>query len=290
MSARRPQLLATAAATAAMAAATLTVTAPAPASAAPATTTYECSIPDLGDVDVPVTVDVTNLPTRLPVAVAVPAATWDVRANLRFDELTTAYLASRTDDVIAEIGDLGPLLGDKAVPVALASGVAAVPLAAGLDVPMVGTNGEFTPRYWADDLPLELPEAFTLDLYDGDHALLFSVDCEWWEGDLGVVGEISVVKQTSSMTRKLLKKPVKSTKRAKLLVTVTSETTEAAQGEVMATLGERNLVVGALTDGRITLKLPRLAVGKHRVTLTYLGSKLVDKTTRMVTVKVVAPK
>jgi hypothetical protein len=289
MSQRRPQLLATAVATAAMAAGTLVVTAPAPASAAPATTTYACSFPELGEVDVPVTVDVTNLPTRLPVAVAVPAAAWDVRANLRFDELTTAYLATRTDEVIAEVGELGPLLGDDPVPVALTSGVAAVPLAAGFDVPMAGTNGEFTPRFWAEDLPLELPEAFTLDLYDGDHAPLLSADCEWWEGDLGVIGEVSVVKQTSSMTRKLLKKPVKTTKRAKLLVTVTSETTDAAQGDVMASLGERNLVLGALTAGRVTLKLPKLPAGKHRVTLTYLGSKFVDKTTRTVTVKVVVP-
>lgn len=44
--------------------------------------------------------------------------------------------------------------------------------------------------------------------------------------------------------------------------------------------------MGDLTDGHLTLKLPRLPVGKHRVTLTYLGSKFADKTTRMVTVKV----
>lgn len=44
--------------------------------------------------------------------------------------------------------------------------------------------------------------------------------------------------------------------------------------------------MGDRTDGHLTLKLPRLPVGKHRVTLTYLGSKFADKTTRMVTVKV----
>lgn len=289
MSARRPQLLATAVAVV-LAAGTLAATAPAPASAAPATTTYTCSFPELGEVDVPLTVDVTNLPARLPVAVPVSAATWDVRANLHLDDLTTSYLLGHTNDIIAKVQGLETLLGDKPVPLDISSAVEALPVAEALDVPMAGTNREFTPKFWADDLPVELPEAFVLDLYDGEGAPLFSVECEWWDGDLGVIGEVSVVKQSASMTRKLVKKPVKTTKRAKVRVAVTSETTEAAQGEVMAALGERNLAVGDLTDGHLTLKLPRLPAGKHRVTLTYLGSKFVDKTTRMVTVKVVAPR
>jgi hypothetical protein len=54
-------------------------------------------------------------------------------------------------------------------------------------------------------------------------------------------------------------------------------------------LGDRTLATRELSDGRVTLKLPRLLAGKHRVTLTYQGTKLVDRTTRNVTVKVVKP-
>ncbi|WP_460714806.1 hypothetical protein [Nocardioides dilutus] len=290
MSARRtPQRLVAATAIVVAAAGMPVLTAPAPASAAPATTTYLCTFPELGDVDVPLTVNVSNLPVELPVAVPVAAGLWNVVATLHLDDLTTAYLVGHTNAIRAEVDALGPLLGDKAVPIAIASATEALPVADPLDVPMTGTNAEFTPKFWADDLPLELPEAFTLDLADGAGAPLFSVDCEWGDGDLGVIGTIDVVKQSATMTRKLLKKPVKTTKRAKVLVTVLTQTGASAPGQVIAALGARNLAVGELVDGRVKLRLPKLAAGKHRVTLTYLGSKFVDKTVRNVTVKVVRP-
>lgn len=261
-----------------------------PASAVPATTSYLCTFPELGDVEVPLTVEVPNLPTQLTVAVPVPANVWQVQATLHLDDLTTAYLVGLTNTIRARVDALGPLLADKAVPVSLASGTEALPVGQALDVPMTGTNSEFTPKFWADDLPLEMPEIFTLDLANGSGVPLFSVVCEWGDGDLGVIGTIDVVKQSASMTRKLLKKPVLTTKRAKVLVTVVAQTGEAAPGQVLAALGARNLAVGELVDGRVRLKLPTLAAGKHRVTLTYLGSKFVDKVARNLTVKVVLPR
>ena len=288
MTTRRSRVLGTVVATT-MSAAVLVVTAPAPASAAPVTTTYSCTFPDLDEVDVPLTVEVTNLPSRIPAGVPVPDTTWDVRATLRLDDLTTAYLLSYSDDIIAKVDAFEPLLGDKSAPLHLGSEVEQLPIAEPLDVPMAGGNRELTPKTLEEDLPLELPETFTLDLYDGDHAPLFSVECEWWDGDLGVIGTLSVVKQTSSMTRKLVAKPVKTTKRAKIQVIVQTQAGEGATGEIVATLGDRTLATGQLSDGRVTLKLPRLPAGKHRVRLSYEGSKLVDGTTRNVTVKVVRP-
>lgn len=287
MSVRRT-MLATAVSTA-VAVSALAVAAPAPASAKPATTTYECTFPELEEVDVPLTVDVTNLPGKLPVGVPVPASAWAARATLRLDDLTTAYLLGHTNDIIAKVSGLPTTLDGRPVPLDVASGVEVLPVAEPLDVPMAGTNREFTPKAVGDDLPLALPDSFTLDLYDGEGAPLFSVECEWWDGDLEVVGAVSVVKQTAAMTRQLVKKPVKTSKRAKVRVSVLSQAGQAATGEVRAMIGGRTLVVRELTDGRVTLRLPRLRAGKHRVTLTYLGSKLVDKTTRNVTVKVVRP-
>lgn len=287
---RTPQRLVAATALLVAAAGTPVLTAAAPATGAPATTAYLCTFPEVGEVDVGLTVDVPNLPAELPVAVPVAAGTWDVVATLHLDDLTTSYLVGHTNAIRAEVDALGPLLGDKAVPVAIASGTEALPVAEPLDVPMTGANAEFTPKFWADDLPLELPEVFTLDLADGTGAPLFSVDCEWGDGDLGLVGTVDVVKQSASMTRRLVRKPVPTTKRAKVLVTVLTQTGASAPGQVLAALGARNLVVGELVDGRVKLKLPKLPAGKHRVTLTYLGGKFVDKTVRNVTVKVVRPR
>ena len=293
MSPTSSRLLLCAATTSALAAGTLALGVSAPAGAAPATTSYLCyfeELQDADDVEVPLTVDVTNLPTRLPVGVPVKAGAWNVSANLVLNEVTTTYLLTRSTEISVKIEPLDLLFGDKETPVGLASAVQSVPLAQPLNVPLTGTNSEFTPKFWADDLPLEMPEALTLDFYDRAGALLLSADCDWGDGDIGVIGEVSVVKQTASLTRKLLTKPVKQNKRAKVLVTVESETGEAAPGEVMAMLGGRNLVVGELQDGRVTLKLPKLPVGKHKVTLSYLGAKYVDKAERSITVKVVAPR
>jgi hypothetical protein len=289
MSERRTTRLLASAVAGAVAAGTLAAMASVPASAQPATTTYVCTFPELGEVEVPLTVDVVNMPAELPVGVPVPANLWDVRASLHLDEMVTSYLIGHTNAIIAEVDSLGLLLADRPVPSGLLSGVEPLPVAEPLDVPMAGRNGEFTPKFWADNLPLELPEVFRLDLADGEGAPLFDVVCEWGDGDLGRIGTIDVVKQSASITRKLLKKPVKTTKRAKILVTVLTQTGEAAPGQVMAALGPRNLAVGELVDGRLTLKLPRLRAGKHKVTLSYLGGKFVEKTVRNVTVKVVRP-
>ena len=288
MSVRRTQVIAPAVATV-VAAGLLSAVATVPAAAEPTTTTYSCTFPELDEVDVPVTVDVTNLPRKLPVGIPLEAGDWDVRATVHFDDLTTAYLLGHTHDVIVEVKGFETLLGERSVVLDAASGVEVLPVAEPLDVPMAGGNRELTPKTLEEDVPLELPEAFTLDLYDGDHAPLFSVECEWWDGDLGVIGTVSVVKQTSSMTRKLLTKPVKTTKRAKIQVEVLTQEGVGATGQVVAMLGDRTLATRELSDGRVTLKLPRLQAGKHRVTLTYQGTKVVDRTTRNVTVKVVRP-
>lgn len=283
---RRSQVSAAVVATVA---AGLLVVAPAPVSAAPATTTYACTFPELEEVDVLLTVDVTNLPGRLPVGVAVPAGTWDVRATLHLDDLTTGYLIGHTHDITARIGGFEPLLGEQPVLVDLASGVEALPVAEPLGVPMTGTNRAFTPRAGDEAVPLELPELFTLDLAREDGTPLFVVECEWWDGDLGVVGTVSVVKQSAVMTRRLVKNPVRTTRRAKVVVSVVSESGQPATGEVRVMLGSRTLATKELTDGRVTLRLPRLKAGKHRLTLTYPGSRSVEKTMRNVTLKVVRP-
>jgi hypothetical protein len=217
----------------------------------------------------------------------VPAGAWDVTATMHLDELTTAYLLTYSTDVVFSSEDPELWFYDRSVLVPLASGVETVPIASSLDVPMAGTNDAFTPRT-SGDLDLELPEWFTLDVSDGAGEYLFTVDCEVAEDELGVIGTVSVAKQASSLSRKLLTKPVKATKRAKVLVTVLSESGDSPTGEVMASLGSRNLVVADLEDGQVTLKLPRLPVGKHKVTLSYLGTKSVAKSSRNVTVKVVA--
>ena len=287
---RRSRLAVTSVATAVVATGLLLGTAGPSASAATPTTLYSCTFPELDEVEVPLALDVTNLPATLPVGVPVPAGQWDVAATLRLDDLTTSFLVGQgTNAIRARIGHAELMLGDEPLLVDLASGVEALPLAEPLDVPMTGGNSAFTPRSWADDVPLEMPGQFTLDLADAAGSPLVSAECEWRDGGLGVVGDVSVVKQSASMSRKVLTKPVRPSKRAKVRVAVVSQTGRGAPGEVLASVRGRSVAVGTLADGQVVLRLPKLAAGKHRVTLRYLGSRFVDKTSRTVTVKVVEP-
>ena len=53
---------------------------------------------------------------------------------------------------------------------------------------------------------------------------------------------------------------------------------KGASGVVVATLAGGTIGAGTLQQGAARLRLGKLPVGKHRVTLTYQGSRTVAKT------------
>ena len=74
-----------------------------------------------------------------------------------------------------------------------------------------------------------------------------------------------------------------------MLVSVLNQLGKGAERRRRGHAGRPDLGTGTLQHGAARLRLGRLPVGKHRVTLTYQGSKTVAKTMKKVTVEVVRP-
>ena len=285
MSARRTsRLLVTSLTTAALATTGLATVGAAPATAAPSGGSYLCEFPLFDELDVPLSLDVPDLPAELPVGIPVPAGEWDVEGALVLPDFVLTLLAG-TLGVSGATHDLNLLFGPDEVPIDLTSPLDSLPAADDIDMPLSGGNRAFVPtRVGPQDLLLS--DTFDLAVLDVLGVALLDVSCEW-DGDDGPIGTVDVVKQTSSMKAQVAKKRVKDGKKAKVLVSVLDQLDHGATGDVVATLDGRNVGSGTLKNGATKLKLAPMSLGKHRVTLTYKGSKTVAQATKTVVVKVV---
>jgi hypothetical protein len=285
MSARRTsRLLVTTLTTAALATTGLATVGAAPAVAAPSEGSYLCTFPLFDELDVPLSLDVPDLPAELPVGIPVPAGEWDIEGALVLPDFVLTLLAG-TLGVSGRTQGLDLLFGPDVVPVDLVSPLDSLPAADDIDMPLSGGNREFVPsRVGAQDLVL--PDTFDLDVLDGLGVPLLDVSCEW-DGDDGPIGTVDVVKQTSSMSAQVVKKRVKDGKKPKVRVSVLDQLDQGATGDVVATLDGKNVGSGTLRNGTTRLMLVPLSLGKHRVTLTYKGTKTVAQATKTVVVKVV---
>ena len=284
---RRAAGAAVAAALVASGLAAVAVVAAPPATGVPATNTYLCEIGAIDEYDVPLTVDVLGLPDRVPVGVPVPGG-WTVQATMELPDLLVEDLRADTSSIAGVTDELDLYLADwSPVPAALTSAVVALPAAdGGLTLALSGTTGSFTPRDVGTG-EVTMPDTFVLDLTGDAGAPLESAYCEIDDPDPGVIGTVEVVKQTSSVTGSAVRKPVEVGKRARVLVSVRDQSGNVATGYVVATLAGRTVGGGTLRNGTARLRLVRLPVGRHRVTLTYNGTKRVERSATKVTVKVV---
>lgn len=280
---RTPRLIVSAMTTAALAAAGLAAVTTAPADAMPTQATYVCEFPLLEDLELPLTLDVPELPAELPVGVPVRDGEWAVEGTLVLPDLVLTLLTEVTG-IGASVTNLDLWLDDARVSVDLSSPTDALPLG-DIDLPLSGSTREFTPRGLGEQT-LIMPDTFDLALVDdlGDGVLEVTCELDVEDGDLGTV---DVVKQQPKVNAQVLKKQVKANRRARVLVSVMNELDKGANGQVVAKLGDQSIGTGTLSGGTTRLKLAKLPVGRHRVTLSYLGSNTVEKGTRTVTVRVV---
>lgn len=288
MSVRRTsRLLLTSLTTAALATTGLAAVGTAPAVAAPSEGSYVCDFPLLDELDVPLVLDVPALPAELPVGIPVPDGEWDIEGALTLPDFVLTLL-SGTLGISGQTHDLDLLFGPDEVPVDLTSPLDSLPIGDDIDMPLTGGNREFVPsRVGLQDLIL--PDTFDLKVLDVRGISVLDVSCEW-DGDDGPIGTVDVVKQSSTLRGQVVKRPVKVGKRAKVLVSVLDQLKHGATGSVVASLDGRAIGHGTLAHGASRLKLAPLPIGRHKVTLTYGGSKTVAKATRTVIVRVVRRK
>ena len=101
---------------------------------------------------------------------------------------------------------------------------------------------------------------------------------------------VKVTKAKAKITGKLAKKRVKATKRARYTIKLKVAGVPKPQGKVVIRVGKkkiRTITLKAKHRGKITVKLPRLAKGKHKIKATYRGNASIKKkTTKVVTLRV----
>lgn len=102
---------------------------------------------------------------------------------------------------------------------------------------------------------------------------------------------LAVARLTSTTTATLAKKKITQKDRAVLTVKVSMFGYDVPLGPVQVKEGSKNLGVVALStgkDGTLTIRLKKLKIGKHKLTVTYLGSvSTLGSAAKTVTLKVV---
>ena len=187
---------------------------------------------------------------------------------------TTALSGSITDAAMV-VGGQSVALNDLAAP------STAIPASGDMVLPVVGSTSAFTPKK-GGNLAIGLPTKFTF-IPAGVPA--FAMPCTL-SGAESTAGTMSVAKLSSTTTAKVKNAPVTTAERAKVLVkSVTS--TGAASGKVVAKEGSKVLATGTLSDtGKVTLKLPKLKKGEHKVVFRYKGNGSTKASAKTLTLKI----
>lgn len=196
--------------------------------------------------------------------------------------------------------EVAPLLAGAGVTGAKAKTWAASLGAAKVGIPL---EGDFvtdeTGTYWdADGSNLAfltpapgtysavLPQAFTLTAMQGDSESI-SLDCALAEGQVAQsFGSIDLVQQMSNISTPA-KVVAKKGKAVKFTATFSNGTGGVGMGQVIAKEGSKTLDKATVKNGVAKLNLgKKLKVGKHKITVTYVGNPSIktssDKTTVIV--------
>ena len=101
---------------------------------------------------------------------------------------------------------------------------------------------------------------------------------------------VKVTKAKAKVTAKFVKKSVKAKARARVAVKVTAKGIARVTGKLVVFDGKKKIRTVSLKKkhrGKITIKLPRLSKGKHRIKVVYQASKNVrKKASKVVTLRV----
>lgn len=261
----------------------LGVVASAPAQAADPMTTYDCTIPGLGSVSLPVSVTPPPIPSGVPAGLAVPAGLVGSTVVITVPKgMATKLNALGVDG--GRSPDFGFPIGTTPITVPNLATTSIVTNPDGtMTMTAKGTNGAFTtPAPGTYDVTM--PTAFSL-VATKQGADLATMSCA--SASPSVVGTVTFVKSSSTTNAGNVK--IDKGKKAKVKVTV-SAGSGAATGVVSAVLdGKKKLPQLQLVRGKATYKIKGLKVGKHKLVVTYAGDAYTEGSRATARIKVVKP-
>ncbi len=286
-------LLVTGAVSTALAVSGLSLTTAA-ADAATTSATYTCTStlpipPPLNSVllpsfTVPATFSADTLPSVVTANVPVPAGV-PVIGTFDFNGISGAGLGGLLTGLALTLqGALNTVVGQAG------AGAATVPINGAFSqltggiATLNGQLGSFTPTA-AGDLPIPVPTSFDF----GTVLLLFgSVGYHCTLNNPGGTAPIGVVsvRKADSKVRARSTGAAHEGHKATIAVKVKSPFGKDVAGKVVAKLRGKTIGKGTLRKGKAKLRLKKLAVGVHKVTVKYLGNAVTNGSAKKVTVRV----
>jgi hypothetical protein len=257
-----------------------------------AATPYTCDFGEtLGVFQLPFEMDIYDLPRKMPVGIPVESDWSDAETVLGLPDALVEELYENADSVAGIANGLQLRLGDDEIPVDLLSD--AEELSAddaeddSVSLWLDGSTGEYVPAHTGTQT-VSLPTGFVLQLVDEDGDGVASASCTLSDLDADVfLAMVEVVKQKATVKAAAVKKVVKEGKRPRVLVNVLNQLDQGASGGVVATVKGKTVGQRGLSDGKAKLRLAKLPVGTHSVTITYQGTDTVASATKTVVIKVV---
>lgn len=239
------------------------------AEAASSSATYNCDTL-LGSFPIPVSLVTDALTSAVPTGAVVPSDLIPVSGLASLPEtLLSALSGLGLTSLGATISGFDLTAGDTVLPLdGLTAATTTLPGTGGLDLPVSGTLGGFTvPLPGLYDI--SLPASFDMLPLGG---LLGTITCAIDPASNPVLGQLNVLKQTSSTSGTV----VKSGKKYKARATVVRQLGLPGTGSVIAKVGKRTLASKNLSNaGTASFKLPKSARGK-KLTLIYSGDTLTN--------------
>jgi hypothetical protein len=244
------------------------------ASAAPVSTTYTCTTP-LGGADVPVSVDIALLPSTAPAGFPVPAGLLSFKSTITVPPAVAGALTTvdgaKSDDFSTSFGSAtakAPVVWNGAV---VTNGDGSKTISG------TGANGAFQLPA-AGSYAVNMPKQFTLIPTSGGAPFPVTPTCT--SAAPTKIGDIVLSKQAS----KVKAKAPKSAKKGAVVSVkgkVTNEYVKTggpeATGKLIIKDGKKKVGKGKLKNGKFTIKVKGLAVGSHKLVVTYKGDDFTDK-------------
>lgn len=255
-------------------------------------TTFTCTVPILGDIDVPIVADIPDLSTELPTELPLAGLPVDVTSTIPASLLGPLAFLGLTD-LGGSINTFTMMLGDLPIGV---DGISALPVAipalGDLPLALAGSTAPTTAKAPAPGVyDLAMPSSFnflpTSSLPLPIPLPELGLPCVIKDPATANVGQVTVRKQTSSLAAVAAKKTIKKGTAAKIASSVARELGGAGVGKVKVVENGKTLATKTLSGGSAKFTLRKLKVGKHVFKVKYLGNSSTAPATKTVRIRVV---
>ena len=257
------------------------------ASAATATTNYTCSVPGVFTDTFPVSVTVPLIPATAPAGFPVPAGLLSFTSTLTAPASIAPTLTGLGING-AKSTDFGTSFGTKVAPAPVTWGTATTNPDTSVTLSGSGSNAAFTlPE--AGTYSVNMPKQFTLIPTVNGNPFPASATCT--SASPSTIASIELSKQAVKIKAKATPKSAKKGAIVKVSGKISNDYSktggEAVTGKVIVKDGKKKVGTAKIKKGKFVVKVKGLAVGTHKLVVTYKGDGFTDKgVSKPMTVKV----